>query len=66
MRGRTDDKTLQAIAEHEKERCQQEHRDVRIETEQLKSEERGKQCRAQQGAMREIDDVQYAIDQRQP
>src|SRR4029078_1802900 len=57
---------LQPVAKHEKKRRQQEQRHVRVEPEQLEREERGEQCRAQQSAMCEVDDVEDAIDQRQP
>lgn len=66
VRRRTDDKTLQPIAKHEKERRQQKQRHVRVEPEQLEREEHGEQRRTQKRAMRKIDDVEDAIDQRQP
>ena len=61
----TDDETLQAIAEREECRRDQEDGNIRIEPEFLVGEECRKQRRAQQRAMGEVDDVQHAVDQRQ-
>ena len=66
MRRRADDEALQGIAEREEYRREQEHGDVRIEPQQAIGEESGEQGRGQHRAMREIDDVQHAVDQRQP
>ena len=66
MRSRTDEEALQGIAEHEKYGRKQEDGDVRIKAQQPKGEERGEQGRTQQRAMRKIDDVEHAVDQRQP
>ena len=66
MRGRTDHETLQAITESEKKRCQQYRRQIGIEAKQRVGEECREQRRGQQRAVGEIDDMQHAIDQRQP
>ncbi len=66
MRGGTDDEALQHIAEREKERCERKHGKIRIEAEFLIAQERCEQGGAQKRAMGEIDDVQHAVDQRQP
>ncbi len=66
MGGRADDKTLQRVAEPEKNRRQQEHREIGIEAQQLEGEKGGEHGRAQHRAMGEVDDVQHAVDQRQP
>ena len=65
MRGRTDDETLQRVAKPEKNRRQQENRDIGVEAQQPESEKSGEQGRAQHRAMGEIDDMQHAVDQRQ-
>ena len=64
--GRADDKALQRVAEPEKQHRQRHRREVRIEAEHLIGKERREHRRGQQRAVGEIDDVQHAVDQRQP
>jgi len=64
--GQADDKALQGVAEPEKQHRQRHRREVRIEAEQLIGKERSEHGRGQQRAVREVDDVQHAVDQRQP
>ena len=59
-------KRCKRIAERKECRRQQERGEIRIEPEQLEGEEGREQRRGQQRAVREIDDVQHAVDQRQP
>ena len=66
MRGRADDEALQPVAEQEEQRREPERREIGIEAEQLVREERREHRGGQQRAMREVDDVQHAVDQRQP
>ena len=66
MRGGADDEALQAIAKPEEQRRQQDRRDVWIEPQETVREERREHRRGQQRAMGEVDDVQDAVDQRQP
>jgi uncharacterized membrane-anchored protein len=49
----------------EKQRGEENGRNVRIKAQQLVCKERRKHCRRQQRAMCEVDDVQHAVDQRQ-
>ncbi len=64
--GRADDKALQNVAEPEKQQRQRHRREVRIEAEHFIGKERGEHGRGQQRAVGEVDDVQHAVDQRQP
>jgi hypothetical protein len=66
VRGGADDETLQAIAERKEGRRDQQRGEIGIEPEFLIGEERGEQRGAEQRAVGEIDDMQYAVDQRQP
>ena len=66
VRGRADDEALQAVAEQEEQRRQPDGREIGIEAEQLVGEERREHRGGQQRAVREVDDVQHAVDQRQP
>jgi len=64
MRGRPDDEALQAIAQNEERRRKQEDRQIGIEPQQPMRKERREQCGGEKGAVREVDDVQDAVDQR--
>ena len=66
VRGRTDDETLQRVAKDEERRRQQEGGNIGVEPERMKGEEDREHGGTQQRAVREIDDVQHAVDQRQP
>ena len=66
VRCRPDHKTLQAIAEREECRRDQKRGEIRIKPEFLEGEEGREQRGAQQRAMGEVDNVQHAINQRQP
>ena len=60
------DEALQRVAEAEEQRRQQHRGDIGINAEQRIGEERGEHRRRQQRAVGEVDDVQDAVDQRQP
>ena len=60
------DEALQAIAQQEEQRREPERRDVGIEAQQLVRKKRREHRGGQQRAVGEIDDVQDAVDQRQP
>ena len=64
--GRADDKALQGITEPEKQRRQRHRCEVRVEAKHFISKERGEHGRGQQRTVGEVDDVQHAVDQRQP
>ena len=66
VRGRADDEALQAIAQQEEQRREHDRREVGIEAEQLVRKERREHRGGQQRAVGEVDDVQDAVDQRQP
>jgi hypothetical protein len=66
MRRRTDDEALQTVANDEEQRREHESRQVRIDPKKPLGEERRKHCGGEQRAVREVDDVQHAVDQRQP
>ena len=65
MRGRSDDETLQPIAQQEEQWCENQRRDIGIEPEQLMRKKRGEHRGCKQRAMGKIDDVQNAVYQRQ-
>src|SRR5262249_22200984 len=66
VRGRADDEALQAVSEHEEQRCEHDGREVGVEPEPSVREERREHGGGEQRAMREIDDVKNAVDQREP
>ena len=66
VRGRADDEALQAVAQREEQRREHDGREIGIEAEQPVREERREHRGGQQRAMGEVDDVQDAVDQRQP
>jgi len=66
VRGWADEETLQAIAEHKEERGENEGGEIGIEPEQRVCEERSEHRRREQRTMREIDDVENAVDEREP
>ena len=63
--GRLDDEALQHVAQREEDRHQHEDRDVGIDAAERVEKERRVQRQHEQAAVREVDDVQHAIDQRQ-
>ena len=65
MTCRLDDEALQAITENEKSGHQDQYRHIRIDASQGIKKESRIERQHQQAAMRKIDDVQHAIDQRQ-
>jgi hypothetical protein len=66
MRRRPDHKALHAIAERKECRRDQKRGEIGVKPEFLEGEEGREQRGAQQRAMGEGDDVQHAVDQRQP
>jgi hypothetical protein len=66
VRGRSDDEALQAIAQQEKQRREDHRGKIGIEPEQPVCKERRKHRGGQQRAVCEVDDVENAVDQRQP
>ena len=65
MAGRANHQALQRVAEAEEDQRQRDDRDIGIDA-GLKREVDREHRRTQDRAMGEIDDVQHAIDQRQP
>ena len=64
--GRTNDEALQAVTQREEQRREHHGREIRVEPEEPVREERREHGGGEQRAVREIDDVQDAVDQRQP
>ena len=60
-----DDEALQGVAHREEQRREHDCGEIGIEAEQPVREESREHRRGQQRAVREIDDVQHAVDQRQ-
>src|SRR5262249_19150221 len=66
VRGWANNETLQRITKPEEQRCQPYRRQIRIEAEQRVAKEGREHRSSQQRAMGKINNMQDAVDQREP